>query len=122
MSRRIKVTIYYDDQICDTRIGVIFVSAKSIELTFNKSIKINELLSRIRWKVLTSSQRRILSLKYRYLTSMNIVRYDTFQLKSNMDVEAMLDKHCSSGNIILKLYAQFVNVKGRWSKFDNNSS
>ncbi|KAH1038428.1 hypothetical protein J1N35_040171 [Gossypium stocksii] len=38
-------------------------------------------------------------------------RYDTFELKSDMDVKAMLDMHWSSGNVILELYTQFVDVE-----------
>ncbi|KAH1038703.1 hypothetical protein J1N35_040446 [Gossypium stocksii] len=71
----------------------------------------NVLLSRIRRNVSTSSWMRILSLKYRYLMLMNLDRYDNFEVKGDTNVELMLDIHCSTGNVILELYAQFVDVE-----------
>ncbi|KAK5835240.1 hypothetical protein PVK06_010927 [Gossypium arboreum] len=38
-------------------------------------------------------------------------RYDIFELKGDIKVEAMLDSHCSSGNVLLKLYANFFDVE-----------
>ncbi|KAH1046408.1 hypothetical protein J1N35_037192 [Gossypium stocksii] len=42
---------------------------------------------------------------------MNPIRYDTFELKGNIDVELMLDTHCSNRNATLELYAQFADVE-----------
>lgn len=51
MSRQVKVVIYYDDQICNTDVKVVFAGAQSTNLAFNRSIQLCELRIKIRRKV-----------------------------------------------------------------------
>ncbi|KAH1129527.1 hypothetical protein J1N35_000905, partial [Gossypium stocksii] len=71
------------------------------KIDFQLKHQIERAFVKIRRKVSTSSQRRISSFKYRYLMSMNLVRYDTFELKGDIDVKLRLDTHCSTRNVIL---------------------
>ncbi|KAK5784914.1 hypothetical protein PVK06_039455 [Gossypium arboreum] len=43
--------------------------------------------------------------------SLNPIRYDIFEVKGDIDVKVMIDRHCSNGNAILELYAHFFNVE-----------
>lgn len=43
-----------------------------------------------------------LDLTYRYLKSMNYVRYDTFELNGSTNVELMLNTHCSTENVVVE--------------------
>lgn len=51
MTQRVKSIIYYDGQICNTDVGVIFAGARLMNLTFNRKIQLCELRRRIRRKV-----------------------------------------------------------------------
>lgn len=41
---------------------------------------------------------------------MDPVRYEIFELKGNMKIEAVLEMHYSSGSSILDLFVKFVDV------------
>ncbi|MBA0727466.1 hypothetical protein Golax_000450 [Gossypium laxum] len=47
----------------------------------------------------------------RCLTSINPVRYATFKLNGDANVELMLDENCSTKNVVVELYAQFGNIE-----------
>ncbi|KAH1038043.1 hypothetical protein J1N35_039786 [Gossypium stocksii] len=110
MSRRVKSVIYYNGQICNTGIRVLFTRAQSTKLAFNCSIQLRELQTKIRRKVGGLSWRRILSLKCRYLASLDLFKYELFHVTGDTELEAVLDSHCSSSNAILELHVEFREV------------
>ncbi|KAH1072509.1 hypothetical protein J1N35_024837, partial [Gossypium stocksii] len=57
-----------------------------------------------------SSWERILSLKCRYLALLNPFNYELFDAKGELELEAILDSHCSSRNAIVDLYVGFFKV------------
>ncbi|KAH1130461.1 hypothetical protein J1N35_001839 [Gossypium stocksii] len=80
MGRRVRAIIYYDSQIGETEIGPIFVSAQYEDLAFNQIITLKEL------------------------------RYEIFEIVRDIELETMIQSHYSSGNVVLELYAHFVDV------------
>lgn len=53
---------------------------------------------------------------------MNPRIYDLFELKGNMDVELLLDMHCSNWKHYTRVICQIFRFRGRWSEFDNSFS
>lgn len=118
MSRRVKSVSYYNGQICNTDIEVLFTRAQSTKLAFC-SIQLRELRTKIKRKVRGSSWRRILNLKCRYLASLDLFKYELFHVTGDTELEAVLDSHCSSSNAILKLYVKFREVDEAGSSSTN---
>lgn len=43
ITRQVKFFIYYNGQICNMEVEVVFVEAQSVELAFNRTIQLREL-------------------------------------------------------------------------------
>lgn len=84
MSGWVIAIVYYDGEIHDTDVGVIFSLTCTAWLSFNSNIQISKLYGRIRWKVIGSTQMRVSSLKYRYLASTDPIKYEVFYVKCLM--------------------------------------
>ncbi|KAH1129631.1 hypothetical protein J1N35_001009 [Gossypium stocksii] len=112
MSRRVKSVIYYNSQICNIKVRVVFVGAKSVELTFNCTIQLCKIQTRIRRKVGGSTRGRISRLQCRYLASVDHYRYDLFDLNDELQLKIVISLHVSNGNTIIELYVEFAEVDG----------
>ncbi|KAH1106598.1 hypothetical protein J1N35_010366 [Gossypium stocksii] len=84
--------------------------AQPVDLAFNFSIKLCELRTRIRRKVRGSSRGKFSSLKCRYPVLLDPFKYKLFDVKDEIELEAIVDLHYLSGNAILELYIEFVEV------------
>lgn len=42
--------------------------------------------------------------------SLNLIRYDIFEITEDIKLETVIDSHYSNGNVILELYAHFIDV------------
>ncbi|KAH1121265.1 hypothetical protein J1N35_004425 [Gossypium stocksii] len=114
MSRIVNAIVYYDDEICDTDIEFILSSAYTTQLAFNPNIQLLKLQSRIRRKVRNPSH-KILSLKYRYLASNDLIKDEIFNVISPIAIDAMVQMHNATRPPILEVYTEFVEVdEGGW--------
>ncbi|KAH1031364.1 hypothetical protein J1N35_043538 [Gossypium stocksii] len=82
MSRPVRVFILYNDQICETEIGLIFVSAQSEDLVFNHGLTLKDLQI--------------------------MIRYVIYEVRRDNDLDQVIESHCCSRNTILEFYADFI--------------
>ncbi|KAK5795045.1 hypothetical protein PVK06_036299 [Gossypium arboreum] len=52
---------------------------------------------------------KVLSIKYRFCASVDLVRYDSFVIKGPRSLEVMMETHLASGSPYLELYIQFAS-------------
>ena len=109
MSERISAVIYYDGEVCHTENGVIFLSENTVRLVFNQNIDLTELRKRIRRKIFGTTPMKILSITYRFCSSVDPVTYDSFDIKGARSLEAMVQTHLASGATYIELYVQFTS-------------
>ncbi|KAK5838917.1 hypothetical protein PVK06_007664 [Gossypium arboreum] len=107
MSERISVVIYYDGEVRHTENGVIFLSENIVRLVFNQNIDLTKLRKRIRRKIFEMTSMKVLSIRYRFCASVNLVTYDSFDIKGARSLEAIVQTHLTSGSLYIELYIQF---------------
>ncbi|KAH1097430.1 hypothetical protein J1N35_014351 [Gossypium stocksii] len=112
MSRRVKFVIYYDGQICNTEVRVVFVGANFVEFTFNSTIQMRELRIKIRKKAEESTRGRIIRSQCIFLAFVDPYKYELFDVVSQTHLETVISLYISSENVIIKLYVEFANVDG----------
>ncbi|KAK5836511.1 hypothetical protein PVK06_012303 [Gossypium arboreum] len=112
MSRQVKSVIYYDGQIYNTEFDVVFVGVKSVKLTFNSTIQMYEIMTRIKKSVEGSSRGRITRLQCRFLAFVDPYKHELFDVISKTHLEIVISLDISSENVIIELYLEFVNVDG----------
>ncbi|KAH1038396.1 hypothetical protein J1N35_040139 [Gossypium stocksii] len=83
MSERISAVIYYDGEVRHTENGVVFLLENTARLVFNQNIDLTELRKRIRRKIFGTTPMKVLSIKYRFCTSVDPVTYDSFNIKAS---------------------------------------
>ncbi|MFQ6669188.1 hypothetical protein Gotur_034540 [Gossypium turneri] len=109
MSERISVVIYYDGEVRHTENGVVFLSENTVRLIFNQNIDLTELRKRIRRKIFGMTSMKVLSITYRFCSSVDPVTYDLFDIKGARSLEAMVQAHLASGAPYMELYVQFTS-------------
>ncbi|MFQ6637382.1 hypothetical protein Gotur_013513 [Gossypium turneri] len=109
MSERISSVIYYDGEVCHTENGVVFLSENTVRLVFNQNIDLTELRKRIRRKIFETTPMKVLSITYRFCSSVDPVTYDSFDIKGARSLEAMVQTHLASGAPYIELYVQFTS-------------
>ena len=109
MSERISAVIYYDGELCHTKNCVVFLSENTVRLVFNQNIDLTELRKRIRRKIFGTTPMKVLSITYRFCSSVDPVTYDSFDIKGARSLEAMVQTHLASGAPYIELYVQFTS-------------
>ncbi|KAH1056773.1 hypothetical protein J1N35_034838 [Gossypium stocksii] len=89
---------------------MILARAQSMELTFNPTIQLLELRTRIRRKVGGSTRGRILRLQCRYLAFVNLYSYDLFDVNGELQLEEVISSHVSSRNVVMELFVEFAKA------------
>ncbi|KAH1065101.1 hypothetical protein J1N35_030088 [Gossypium stocksii] len=87
------------------RMRLFFYQRTQCILLLKNNIQLLELHGIIRRKIFGSNQMRVLSLKYRFCTSIDPVRYDAFDIRGMRGLEAMVQMHIDSESPFLELYA-----------------
>ena len=90
--------IYNDGEVCHTENGLIFLSENTVRLVFNQNIDLTELRKRIRRKIFRMTPMKVLSITYRFCSSVDPVTYDSFDIKGARSLEAMMQTHLASGS------------------------
>ncbi|MFQ6661970.1 hypothetical protein Gotur_029959 [Gossypium turneri] len=108
MSEHINVVIYYDGEVCHTENGVVFLSENTVRLVFNQNIDLTKLRKRIRHKIFGTTPMKVLSITYRFCSSIDPVTYDSFDIKGVRSLEAMVQTHLASGAPYIELYVQSI--------------
>ena len=78
-------------------------------LVFNQNINLTELRKRIRRKIFGTTPMKVLSITYRFCSSVDPVTYDSFDIKGARSLEAMVQTHLASGAPYIELYVQFTS-------------
>ncbi|KAH1106844.1 hypothetical protein J1N35_010612 [Gossypium stocksii] len=107
MSERISAVIYYDSKVRHTDNDVIFLSENIARLVFNQNIDLTEFRKRIRHKIFETTPMKVLSIKYQFCALVDLVTYDSFDIKGAHRLEEMVQIHLASGSPYLELYVQF---------------
>ncbi|XP_052477417.1 uncharacterized protein LOC128032742 [Gossypium raimondii] len=110
MSERISAVIHYDGEVCHTENGVVFLSENTVRLVFNQNIDLTELRERIRLKIFGTTPMKVLSITYRFCSSVDPVTYDSFDIRGARSLEAMVQTHLTSGAPYIELYVQFTSL------------
>ncbi|MFQ6658918.1 hypothetical protein Gotur_028003 [Gossypium turneri] len=97
MSECISAVIYYDGEVCHTENGVIFLSENTVRLVFNHNIDLTELRKRIKRKIFGTTPIKVLSITYRFCSSVDLVTNDSFDIKGARSLEVMVQTHLTSG-------------------------
>ncbi|KAK5826293.1 hypothetical protein PVK06_021210 [Gossypium arboreum] len=63
---------------------------------------------------------KVLSIKYRFCTSVDPVRYDSFDIKGPRSLEAMVQTHLASRSPYLELYVQFSSSNDTFATSTSN--
>ncbi|MFQ6655261.1 hypothetical protein Gotur_025902 [Gossypium turneri] len=108
MSERISAVIYYDGEVRHIKNDVVFLSEITVPLVFNQNIDLTELRKRIRRKIFRMTSMKVLSIRYRFCASVDLVTYDSFNIKGARNLEAMVQTHFASRAPYIKLYVQFA--------------
>ncbi|KAH1121307.1 hypothetical protein J1N35_004467, partial [Gossypium stocksii] len=58
------------------------------------------------------SRGSILSLQYRYPATVDLFKYELFDVKIELELEAVISSHCLNRNVVIKLYVEFAEVDG----------
>ncbi|MFQ6663709.1 hypothetical protein Gotur_031122 [Gossypium turneri] len=109
MSERISAVIYYDGEVCHTENGVVFLSENTVRLVFNQNIDLTELRKKIRRKIFGTMPMKVLSITYRFCSSVDPVTYDSFDIKGARSLEAMVQTYLASEAPYIELYVQFTS-------------
>ena len=80
-----------------------------MRLVFNQNIDLTELRKKIRRKIFRTTPMKVLSITYRFCSSVDPVTYDSFDIKGARSLEAMVQTHLASGATYIELYVQFTS-------------